>query len=126
MTIAEKKRRIIESVVLLASDVDRQQAALPDWVARADEIALIFDECYQFVRELGQQEQLTVKEIEALQSLDQKLASMSGPSQAALWTEEALATDANWQWIRQRAQEALELLGAELHAPKLDWVTFVR
>ena len=126
MTANEKRRRLVESVVLLASGAAEQQQVLPEWVVRADEIALIFDECYQYVGELAQQDRLNDRQIEVLRSIGQRLEAMSGQSQAALWTDQALAADSNWQWIRQRARDALELLGTKPHTPQLDWVTFVR
>jgi hypothetical protein len=122
--IAEKLRRLKEAVALLAAEPADQLGAFPPWVVRVDEVALTFDDCYGFVPELECQRLLTESQVAKLKSIDQKLAAMSGEDNSSLWTEEAIKSRKEWQWVRTSARAIFARADIE-QMPKLDWLVFV-
>jgi hypothetical protein len=97
--------RLKHSLQTLAMPPDIQLGLLPDFVCKADEIALTFNHWYQCVlgndnRTLSRQQEL------ALEAIDKQLDTMTGKEQ--LWTEEAVKSLPEWEQIRIVAREALE------------------
>jgi hypothetical protein len=97
-------QRLIESLHLLAADADDQLAALPPFVAVADELALIFDD------ELRAAEPPAAIR-DALADLDAMLDRMS--DDRTLWAIEAVHGDLAWTSVRDRARALLRALGEE-------------
>jgi hypothetical protein len=126
MTLDEKKRRLIESLRLLAGDREVQWAAFPEFVHKPDEIALVFDETRRFVDELVDAEAISGEQARLIRQIDVRLDDMSGESKAALWTYEALGSDANWEAVRRMAKNVLNALSAEMSRPRIDWAAYVK
>lgn len=79
--------------------------------ARAvDELALEFDAVAPAA--LAEAGLLTDQQIRAVMALDDQLASMSGASNAELWTVEAVAAAPEWDAVRHLAHDASVCLGA--------------
>ncbi|MGK3201162.1 hypothetical protein [Amycolatopsis sp. MEPSY49] len=84
---------------------DRQQAWLREnGLAVADELATEFDDFHEDLgRSLGHGDAAPI-----LTELDRLLERMSG--EAGLWRTEALATESDWQRVREPATAALAVL----------------
>jgi hypothetical protein len=104
--------RLIHSLQALAAPADAQLARFPDFVAKADELALDFADALRLVSDRPQVE-LSAAQREALARLDAQLDAMSGESRRALWSEAAMRGAREWAATRRLAREAL----AALHAP---------
>jgi hypothetical protein len=118
--MAVVREEMIEVLKLMASTAAQQQAALPDFVVVADEIALLFDDELRLVdldacQPAGRAE---------LQSIDRRTNEMSNT--VDLWTIDALRTATEWEVLRASARRLLERLGVALGPPDLYWVTYVR
>jgi hypothetical protein len=103
------------SIQALALPADIQLSLFPDFVCKADELALDFDNWWQTV--LNQEITLTSRQLVLLSKLDNLLGKMSGTSNEALWTETSLRTNENWTAVRELAQATLEAFGWSLEVP---------
>lgn len=73
----------------------------------ADELALELDDLLYLVPQLVRDGRLDDEGAEAIYDLDRKLADMSGPAKANLWTVEALLDGEQWLDVRRLAKQAL-------------------
>jgi acetoin utilization deacetylase AcuC-like enzyme len=81
----------------------------PSEVARADELALDFDNFHRaFVGNFG--EELSESQRSALMAVDRQLDAMSGQG-SHLWTDEAVCSHPSWEAVRTSAAAALGALG---------------
>ena len=111
---------MIEVLKLMACSANEQQAALPDFVVVADEIALLFDDEIRLIDTSVCPHDLR----DGLRAIDERLSTMSeAPS---LWTVNALATSPEWQALRDTARRLLLSLGVEVSHPDLSWAAYVR
>lgn len=94
------------SLQLLAAAAPDQIAHFlpPDFAFKADEMALDFEHWATCVDTYWT---LTEEQTAQLTELDAYLASLSGPPNAAFWTDEALVSDPRWEQVRALAQAAL-------------------
>jgi len=97
--------RLKHSLQLLASQPDIPLGLLPDFVCRADELALQFDPWYVVVLRNFRSE-MTVDQLSALDSLDHSLSELTkeGPHH---WTDEAVRSSDRWRSVRALAAAAL-------------------
>ena len=116
--------RLIEVLKLMACSADEQRAALPSFVAVADEIALLFSDELRLVEAHGVGSALDFETRRQLRMLDGQLDQMSG--KPAHWSREALESDPEWQRIRESAQAILSRLGQTVGTPMLGWLDFVK
>lgn len=99
----------------LAQPSDVQLSLFPDFVCKADELVLDFEDgLYEIV---GHEGEFTDEQRAAIQSLDDLISSMSGKQHASFWTDEALRTHPIWDQIRERAKVTLTVMGWELRRP---------
>jgi hypothetical protein len=89
-------------------------ATLPEGCAKADELALDYSHFLEVALENFGSEFSSAQQA-ALRRLDDLLGEMSGPHQAALWTDAAVQGHPKWLEIRRRASEARRLLGWSTH-----------
>jgi hypothetical protein len=130
---------ILERAVLaLAQPADVQLSLFPDFVCKADELALDFEDGTYELAEYEQE--ITAEQRAAFDALDALLTSMSGPT--GFWTEEALQAHPTWELIRERAKAVVLAFGWELRVPPPvegfyivagpekrsagEWMTFIR
>lgn len=112
--------RLIIALRALAGPVDEQLARFPNFVVKADELALDFADAH-LLFEQCQQLEFTAAQREAVAAVDRLLDRMSGPERAALWTEQALREAPEWDRVRTAAKVALRELGyAEGRVPPSD------
>ncbi len=102
------------SLQALAQEPAVQLALFPDYVAKADELALDFDNALR-LSESGSA--LSPLQTSKLDQLDRTISSMSGQENAPLWTELAILSSSEWQKIRALALEALQSFGWPADAP---------
>ena len=97
--------RLEWSTRALAQSSEVQTGLYPDFVEVADELVLDWEEG------LGQIDQaLTVEQTVAIERLESFILSNSGSLNPGLWTMEALASAPEWQTIRQRALELIQVM----------------
>lgn len=115
MSIDQRRRKLERAVLALAQPADIQLSLFPDFVCKADELALDFEEAINGVVEhdgdLADHERLAIDE------LDRLILSQSGEKHLDFWTEEALLSDPIWEDIRNAARSAAETCGWELRRP---------
>lgn len=108
--------RLRHTLQALAMPAKVQLGLFPDFVCKADELALDFGHYYEVVLDnLGPA--FTAEQRARLRALDERLGEMSGAANAALWTEEGLHTQEDWAAIREQAREVLAALGWEVAIP---------
>ena len=80
----------------------------------ADELALELRELALLSREKVRVGEMSLEEKAIVEQLDRELGRLSGPSNASLWTVEALASADQWKKVRIMASECLKVLGDKL------------
>lgn len=106
----------LQGLAALASD---QLALFPGSVARADELALDFDQGASVVREHYQHD-LSPAQAGVLESLCRKLSTMSRDGadfDVDIWTDAALASSEHWAQVRSLAAAALDAFGWSVEHP---------
>ncbi len=106
--------RLCMSLQLLAAPAQTQLAYFPDFVCKADEIALDYD--LWFVRAFDQA-LVPAEQIIPLAALNDYLGRLSRKGDTDFWTEEALTHDAQWDQVRAMAKTGLEAMGWSVEAP---------
>lgn len=101
---------IIEVVWRLSLPSNEQIRYIKENGFHHDELGLEFDDTFPALPPPDKSPDFTEAEYAALQSIDRKLLSMSGASNAPLWTDEGLNDAPEWADIRRMAREALTLL----------------
>lgn len=103
-------RNILQRAVMaLAQEAEVQLSLFPDFVCKADELALDFEDgLYEMV---GHEAEFSVEQKAAIAALENLLTSMSGQADADFWTEEALRSDPTWARIRALARTAVAVFG---------------
>ena len=112
--------RLVIALRALAGPADAQLARFPDFVVKADELALDFADAHLLFAQC-QQLEFTRTQRDAVADVDRLLDQMSGPAHAALWSERALREAPEWDTVRNAAKRALRELGyAEGPVPPSD------
>lgn len=103
------------AVLALAQPANVQLSLFPDFVCKADELALNFEDgLYELV---GHENEITPEQRSAVDALDQIITDMSGKPNASFWTEEALRSHPTWDEIRSAAKAVVVAFGWELKRP---------
>lgn len=113
MTVSADGRmmRLQWAVQALARPAREQVTLFPDFVCKADEIALEFDEHARSILD-GECQGLSTDQAATLVALDQYLESVSGSeANAENWTEDALHASPVWERIRDLARATLAAFG---------------
>ena len=107
--------RLKHSIQLLACPADVQLRTLPDFVCKADELALDFDHWKDVVLDNFSSE-LTPAQEASLAAINSSLSEMTeaGPP---LWTEDSVRQSDQWANTRVLAATALEAFGWPLEIP---------
>lgn len=88
---------------------------LPSDAAKADELALDFDNFHRaFVGNFASE--LLPSQVMALRKVDTLLNKMSGEDLAALWTDEAVHSHERWSAVREAARDALSEMKWQISA----------
>ena len=103
--------RLVHTLQAFAAPADVQLARVPDFAARADELARDFADALLLASDCPQL-RLTAGQRHALESLDAHLDAMSGAAAHGTWTDDAVRSAPEWAAARHLALAALEALGA--------------
>jgi len=109
------------AVLALAQPAEVQLTLFADFVCKADELALDFDDGLSMSRK----EQMSSEQRAAIDTLDQLLARMSGEQNAPLWTEEALRSGPVWEEVRSAAKAVAAAFGWTLRRPPPSGATYI-
>ena len=107
--------RLKYSVQFLACPAEIQLKMLPDFVCKADELALEFDQWRHVVLDSLSSE-LTAAQRSSLDAIDASLSEMTEPG-SCLWTEDAVRKSSHWANLRAQAATALESFGWPSETP---------
>jgi hypothetical protein len=107
--------RLKHSVQLLASSPAVQLQLLPEYVCRADELALEFDH-WREVAVHNYRDNFSKDQLSALTRLDEKLDRLTIEGREH-WTDDAVRLSPEWQSIRCLALRVLEVFGWPVEAP---------
>lgn len=109
-------KRMKYQLQALAMPADIQLGLLPDFLCKADELALDYGHwCLCLLsNDYGK---LTQPQRSALTRLDNYFEKISGQVNAHLWTDEAIRTRSEWTEIREMAAELLVIFGWPVEIP---------
>ncbi|MFJ5779438.1 hypothetical protein [Streptomyces sp. NPDC093094] len=102
-----RRRLLIDSLTVLAADVQTQVAWLVRHGVMADEIALDFDHAVRMADGLVEDEQLDRGVLPDLREIDAVLTAMGEADNADQWRSKALSADEGWGRARQLARRVL-------------------
>ena len=110
---------LVESLRLVASDIEDQIKALPSFVHLPDEIALTYDDEFSQADQIHQAGLINDSIMEKLKALESLFDHMSDNKE--LWTHQALANSPEWAEPRRMARDILHDLdqgwNRKLHSP---------
>lgn len=110
-----------ESLRALASSFEDQSELFPEFVCKADELALEFSHWSQVFLSQGKP-LLSEAEAATLHAIEQQLEQMSsqtGSKLAQIWSDHGLASAPEWARLRNLAMEALVTFGWTYEKPVL-------
>jgi hypothetical protein len=115
VTTSEETRRwrweqLRDSLQALAQPAKTQLARFPDFVVKADELALDFNIFYEACLP-----EMTEQQIQVTKAIDDRLDEMSGPT--GPWSDDDLKHAEEWVEIRQLAKRAPDVFGWPDEAP---------
>jgi hypothetical protein len=118
---AEMRNKLQRAIIALAQQAEVQLSLFPDFVCKADELALDFEDgLYEMV---GHEAEFTEQQKSAVTALDALITSMSGQANTDFWTDDALRTNPTWEQIRALARIAAATFGWDSSAiPQSDHV----
>lgn len=105
--------QLLESVNRLAASYDEQRTwldSLPVSVPDAGELGSEFSDYARFAADLASHGLISIQALEPIQRLDRFMQSLSGLANAKFWFFSSLASDPNWERIREMAREIQRLL----------------
>ena len=118
-----QRQTLIWAVQALALDATAQLALYPDFVVKADELALDFHDALTWTRD-GMSTGWTAEQAAALVRLDEKLSRLSrgGPEydESPWFSGAALSTDSRWENVRALARDTLRAFHRPLENPPAD------
>ncbi len=116
---------VTESLQLMAAKYDDQIRALPEFVHRPDEVALIFEDCIPLAEQLVDAGVVAPDALSRMRHINDLLKGYSGGRAQDFWTTEAMKDDPRWEQLRSLARDAILSLGQSVRSPALDWVSYV-
>jgi hypothetical protein len=117
-------KQLIHALQALAAPAELQLARFPDFVVKADELALDFDDALRCAAQAGSP--LSPAQHTALDRVDDVLRRMSTAGNAHVWSDAALRSAPDWATVRSLAADALRALGAPVEPPPPNDAVYVR
>jgi hypothetical protein len=111
----ETFERLKHSIQLLACSPEIQLKMLPQFVCKADELALDFDH-WREVAVGNFRSELTTHQLSCLDAIDSNLSELTRMGSES-WTEDAVRESGKWKAVRTLAAAALESFGWPLNTP---------
>lgn len=116
---------LIEILRLAASEPEMQIKSLPDFVLVTDEIAINFDDVYQYKSELLSKGKISIEMSELLDEIDKETEFMS--ENKVGWEIEDLEKSHHWIKIREIAKKILLMMGESVIPPNIaGWITYIK
>lgn len=117
------RSQLQRAVIALAQPADIQLSLFPDFVCKADELALDFEDgLYEMI---GQEEQFSDEQRAAIDALDKLISSNSGERHASFWTEAAVREHPIWDEIRAAAKATASAFDWSLHSVSSTSVVYI-
>lgn len=110
-----RRQRLERAVLALAQPAHVQLSLFPDFVCKADELALDFEEALDGF--FGYEAEIEEHERVELTALDRLILSKSGKANEGFWTDDALQKHPTWDTIRAAAKATAAAFGWELRRP---------
>jgi hypothetical protein len=107
--------RLKWSVLALTQPAEIQLSLFPDFVCKADELALNFGE--GLLELAGYQDQITAEQSSAIDALDKLIVAKRGQAELDFWTDDAVRSHASWEEIRVSARAVADAFGWKIQAP---------
>jgi hypothetical protein len=104
--------RLMHSIQLLAQPAEVQDALLPDFVSKPDELALDFDHWRRCLETNGTPS-FSAEQYDALRTLDTRIDDVFHGER----DESVLLTDPAWEPVRRAARDVLSVFGWPLGQP---------
>lgn len=111
---------VIDALQMLAADGKDQIAAFPSFVVVADEIACNLNDALLLLQQDADTSGLPATVLETIERIDCDFDELSGKTDPAFWTEEALMNDIRWHRFRLAARELLKSLNVPRAVPWID------
>jgi len=106
--------KLQRAVIAMAQPAAIQLSLFPDFVCKANELALDFEEgLYEMV---GHEAEFSDHQRATIDTLDKLLSSMGGEHHASFWTEAALHEHPIWDAIRDAAKAVAGTFGWNLQS----------
>ena len=106
------RNKLQRAVIALAQQAEVQLSLFPDFVCKADELVLDFDDgLYEMV---GDEAEFTGEQRAAIEALDRFITPMGGRANANLWTDDAVRSHPRWEQIRSLARSAADAFGWDI------------
>jgi hypothetical protein len=118
-----RRERLERAVLALAQPAHVQLSLFPDFVCKADELALDFEEALDGY--LGFEAEIAEHERAELGALDRLVLSKSGNANEAFWTDDALLNHPAWDTIRAAAKATAAAFGWELRRPPASGAIYI-
>lgn len=116
--------RLKHALQSLAMVAEIQLSLFPEFVLKAEELALTFEHWYLCLRN-NDEDKLSEDQKLSLAAIDEYLNQMSGEGKAHLWTEEATESEPEWEKLRELARQALKSFDWELGVPPKYWDEYI-
>lgn len=108
------RNQLQRAIIALAQPADVQLSLFPDFVCKANELALNFEDgLYEMV---GHEAQFSAQQRAAIDVLDKLLSSKSSEQHASFWNDTALRKHPIWDEIRTAANAAAAAFGWDLQS----------
>jgi len=118
------RKQLQYSIVCLAQPAEFQLSLFPDFVCKADELALNFEDgLYELV---GHENEVTDNQRLALDGLDHLLSEMSKAGNSEVWTDEAVRTHPMWNEVRLKAKVVADAFHWDTQELPPNGATYVR
>ena len=108
------------AVQALAQPAESQLTLFPDFAEVADELALEHEEAQQAYLDSPAADSLKAPQQQALEALDNKLETMSGPANEPIWCVQALREQEVWNTVRSLARTVMTEMGWRDEVPPFD------
>jgi hypothetical protein len=108
---SEDVEQLLQVIRLLALEPSEQAAAFPEFVDFVDELALLFGDQYEVVKEQSGPDKLGHAARDLLETIDKAFAKMAGHHE--FFTPNATSEREEWLTIRDAARRLVVLLGLD-------------
>ncbi len=103
------RTQLQRAVRALMQPADIQLSYFPDFVCKADELALDFED--GLYERVGHEDEYPAEQRAAIDALGASLRAMGGGHNAVFWTDEAVRSHSRWEEVRRLAEAIVRACG---------------